>query len=42
LADPFNPFVLLVGLILKAIACGVLTTLGGVIGAAFWGKSNNR
>ena len=40
IADPFNPFVLLVGLIFKAIACGVLTTLGGVIGAAFWGKSN--
>jgi hypothetical protein len=38
LADPFNPFVLLVGLMFKAIACGVLTTIGGVLGAAFWGK----
>ena len=42
LADPFNPIVLLVGLILKGIACGVLTTLGGVVGAAFWGKPKNR
>jgi len=38
LADPFNPFVLLIGLIFKGVACGILTTLGGVVGAAFWGK----
>jgi hypothetical protein len=41
LADPFNPFVLLVGLIFKGVACGILTTLGGVVGAAFWGKPKN-
>ncbi|MBM3804549.1 MAG: hypothetical protein FJW26_19805 [Acidimicrobiia bacterium] len=38
LADPFNPFVLLIGLMFKTIACGVLTTIGGILGAAFWGK----
>ena len=42
LADPFNPFVLLVGLVFKGVACGILTTLGGVVGAAFWGKPKNR
>jgi hypothetical protein len=42
LADPFNPFVLLVTLVFKGVACGVLTTLGGVVGAAFWGKPKNR
>lgn len=41
LADPFNPFVLLVGLMFKVVACGILTTLGGVLGAAFWGKPKN-
>jgi len=41
LADPFNPFVLLIGLIFKAVACGILTTLGGILGAAFWGKPKN-
>jgi len=41
LADPFNPFVLIFGLIFKAVACGVLTTCGGVLGAAFWGKPKN-
>src|SRR4026208_1747370 len=34
MADPFHPFVLLVGLIFKGVACGILTTLGGVVGAA--------
>lgn len=38
LADPFNPFFLIGGLVFKAFACGVLTTLGGILGAAFWGK----
>jgi hypothetical protein len=38
LANPFHPVLLIGGLIFKAVACGVLTTLGGVVGAAFWGK----
>jgi hypothetical protein len=38
LADPFNPFVLVIGLLFKVGACGILTTLGGILGAAFWGK----
>ena len=42
MADPFHPFVLLVGLIFKGVACGILTTLGGVVGAAFWGKPKNQ
>jgi len=42
LADPFNPFVLLIGLMFKVVACGILTTLGGIVGAAFWGKPKNR
>ena len=41
LANPFHPVLLIGGLILKAVACGVLTTLGGVVGAAFWGKPKN-
>ena len=41
LADPFNPFVLVIGLIFKVGACGILTTLGGILGAAFWGKPTN-
>jgi hypothetical protein len=42
MADPFNPFVLLVGLMFKVLACGILTTIGGVLGAAFWGKPTAR
>jgi len=38
LTNPLNPLVLLIGLVFKAVACGVLTTLGGIVGAAFWGK----
>lgn len=38
LSDPLNPFVLVGLLSFKALACGLLTTLGGIIGAAFWGK----
>lgn len=38
LGDPFNPFVLLIGLVFKAVACGILAMLGGILGAAFWGK----
>jgi hypothetical protein len=42
LGDPFNPFFLIGGLVFKAFACGIFTTLGGVMGAAFWGKPKNR
>jgi hypothetical protein len=38
LGDPFNPLVLIIGLLLKIVACGLLTTLGGVLGSAFWSK----
>jgi hypothetical protein len=42
LGDPFNPFFLIGGLVFKAFACGIFTTLGGLLGAAFWGKPKNR
>lgn len=38
LSDPLNPVVLIGLLMFKVGACGVLTTLGGILGAAFWGK----
>src|SRR5262245_23609641 len=42
MADPFNPFVLLVGLMFKVLACGDLTKVGGVLVAVCWGKSTVR
>ena len=36
--DPFNPLLLIIGISFKLLACGILTTLGGVLGSAFWGK----
>lgn len=36
--DPFNPLLLLIGISFKLFACAILTTLGGVLGAAFWSK----
>ena len=36
--DPFNPLLLLIGISFKLIACGILTTLGGVLGSAIWSK----
>jgi hypothetical protein len=38
LGDPFNPLVLVIGILFKAVSCGVLTTLGGVLGSSLWGK----
>jgi len=38
MGDPFNPFVLVIGILFKAVACGTLTTLGGVLGSSLWGK----
>jgi hypothetical protein len=39
--DPFNPLVLIVGISFKLFACGILTTLGGILGAAFWSKAKS-
>jgi hypothetical protein len=36
--DPFNPLLLLIGISFKLFACAVLTTIGGVLGSAFWSK----
>jgi len=36
--DPFNPLLLIIGISFKLLACGILTTLGGVLGSAFWGR----
>jgi hypothetical protein len=36
--DPFNPLLLLIGISFKLFACGILTTLGGILGSALWSK----
>jgi len=36
--NPFNPAVIVFGILSKLFLCGVLTTLGGVLGVAFFGK----
>ncbi len=42
-SDPLHPIVLLLGLLIKLILCGILTTLGGVLGASLFGQdSKNR
>lgn len=41
-AEPLHPFVLIFGLLSKVLACGILTTIGGVLGAAFWGKPKGK
>ncbi|MFN8006551.1 MAG: hypothetical protein U0V70_05935 [Terriglobia bacterium] len=38
--DPFNPLILLFGISFKLLACGILTTLGGVLGAGLFNKRN--
>jgi hypothetical protein len=38
MGDPFNPFVLVIGIVFKAVACGILTTLGGILGSSLWSK----
>ncbi len=42
LAEPLHPVVLIFGLLSKVLACGILTTIGGVLGAAFWGKPKGK
>ena len=37
-SNPLNPLVIILGLASKLILCGALTTLGGVLGVAFFGK----
>lgn len=37
-SNPLNPLVIIIGLVGKLLLCGVLTTLGGVLGVAFFGK----
>ena len=39
--DPFNPLVMIVGISFKLFACGILTTLGGILGSAFWSRSKS-
>ncbi len=39
LSDPFDPVFIIVSLLTKLILCGILTTLGGVLGAYLFGKS---
>ncbi len=37
-SNPLNPLVIIIGVVGKLLLCGVLTTLGGVLGVAFFGK----
>ncbi len=39
---PFQPVVILFGLVSKLLICAIFTTLGGVLGVAFWGKPRLR
>jgi hypothetical protein len=38
LDQPFQPAIILFGLLSKLFVCGIFTTLGGVLGTAFLGK----
>jgi Double zinc ribbon len=38
LHDPFNPALILFGFLSKLFICGVFTTIGGILGVAFFGK----
>ena len=37
-SNPLNPLVILLGVVSKLLLCGALTTLGGILGVAFFGK----
>ena len=39
--DPFNPLIMIIGISFKLFACGILTTLGGILGSAFWSKAKS-
>ncbi len=41
-SDPFDPLFILVFLMLKLILCGILTTLGGVLGASLFGRDRKN
>jgi hypothetical protein len=38
LHHPFNPALILFGVLSKLFICGVFTTIGGILGVAFLGK----
>jgi len=38
LSQPFQPAMILLGLLSKLLICAIFTTLGGVLGVAFWGR----
>lgn len=40
--DPLDPVFVIVSLLTKLILCGILTTLGGVLGAYLFGKSRAK
>lgn len=39
MSDPLDPVFLIISLLIKLILCGILTTLGGVLGAYLFGKN---
>ena len=41
LHDPFNPALILFGILSKLFICGVFTTIGGILGVAFFAKSKS-
>src|SRR2546429_7904928 len=41
LNQPFHPIVILFGILSKLFICGVFTTLGGILGVAFFGKGKS-
>jgi hypothetical protein len=41
LHDPFNPALILFGVLSKLFICGVFTTIGGILGVAFFGKARS-
>jgi hypothetical protein len=39
MSQPFQPAMILFGLLSKLLICGIFTTLGGVLGVAFWSRA---
>jgi hypothetical protein len=40
--QPLHPLVLFVGILFRLFICAVFTTVGGILGAAFFGKPKAR
>lgn len=40
--QPFHPLILFIGVVSKLIICALFTTMGGLLGVAFFGKPKKR